>query len=683
MKKFFEYLKNPKSDFILVLIAIVLLNLVMSKAYLRLDLTAPRSFSLSASSKQVVKTLEQPLSVKVFFTKNLPAPYNSVDTYIKDLLQEYKNASNRNFSIEFFDMEKEENQKLAYGYGINQIQIQELKNNEVGFKQVWMGLAISYADRTETLEAITGTDGLEYSLTTAMSRLISTTSALAGLKGKAKLILYSTKKLSAFNISGFKNLEETVASAYKAVNAKNMDRLEFEVIDPKADDIPELAEKYGIQSLNWTSKEGDGLGAIGLVLEYDGNFRTLPVRMTRSFFGNGISGLDSLETDLTENLKSLVSKPNVIGYVTGHRELELGQGDGSAQTAANFNAIISDRYEFKELNLQDEIPSGIKCVVVNGPKEQFEDEELYKLDQFLLKGGNLVFFADSFEEIMPQGQAAYYQMPEYKKIETGLEKLFANYGLVIGVDYVMDENCYVNQDSRSGSTPLYFAPLLQKSNMDRKNPITKNLGYVIMLQNSSIDVSNAKEDKDIKTTVLARSSKNSWLLKDNVTAIPQMIRKPSDSSVMESANLAVLLEGNFKSAFTENPTKTNFGEVKFSDHHSKSVQSGKVFVIGTSKITTGQVMDESGRQPVAMFVRNTIDYMNGETDLANMRTKGLSLNTLRTKTGALVNLAKYFNQFGLVALVALSGLISLVKLNARKNSIRQRYNPNDEREIRN
>jgi len=683
MKKFFEYLKNPKSDFILVLIAIVLLNLVMSKAYLRLDLTAPRSYSLSASSKQVVKTLEQPLSVKVFFTKNLPAPYNSVDTYIKDLLQEYKNASNRNFSIEFFDMEKEENQKLAYGYGINQIQIQELKNNEVGFKQVWIGLAISYADRTETLEAITGTDGLEYSLTTAMSRLISTTSALAGLKGKAKLILYSTKKLSAFNISGFKNLEETVASAYKAVNAKNMDRLEFEVIDPKADDIPELAEKYGIQSLNWTSKEGDGLGAIGLVLEYDGNFRTLPVRMTRSFFGNGISGLDSLETDLTENLKSLVSKPNVIGYVTGHRELELGQGDGSAQTAANFNAIISDRYEFKELNLQDEIPSGIKCVVVNGPKEQFEDEELYKLDQFLLKGGNLVFFADSFEEIMPQGQAAYYQMPEYKKIETGLEKLFANYGLVIGVDYVMDENCYVNQDSRSGSTPLYFAPLLQKSNMDRKNPITKNLGYVIMLQNSSIDVSNAKEDKDIKTTVLARSSKNSWLLKDNVTAIPQMIRKPSDSSVMESANLAVLLEGNFKSAFTENPTKTNFGEVKFSDHHSKSVQSGKVFVIGTSKITTGQVMDESGRQPVAMFVRNTIDYMNGETDLANMRTKGLSLNTLRTKTGALVNLAKYFNQFGLVALVALSGLISLVKLNARKNSIRQRYNPNDEREIRN
>ncbi|MGI5070168.1 Gldg family protein [Treponema pectinovorum] len=683
MKKFIDYIKNPKSDFILALIAILLLNLVMSKAYFRLDLTSPRSYSLSESSKQIVKTLEEPLSVKVFFSKNLPAPYNSVDTYIKDLLQEYKNAANHNFSVEFFDMEKDENQKIASGYGLNQIQIQELKNNEVGFKQAWMGLTVSYADRTENIDSITSSEGLEYSLTTAMSRLISTTSALAGLKGKAKLTLYSTKKLSQFNISGFKNLEQTVSAAYKEVNKKNMDRIDFEVVDPPEQEIPQLSQRYGIQSINWTSKDGDGNAILGLVLEYDGNFRTLPVRMTRSFFGNGISGLDTLEEDLAENLKSLVSKPNVIGYVKGHRELELTQASGYEQTAATFNSIISDRYEFKELNLKQEIPSGMKCIVVNGPKDKFEDEELYRLDQFLMQGGNLVFFADSFEEILPQGQAAYYEMPQYKKTETGLEKLFSKYGLSVGSDYVMDENCYVNQDARSGSTPLYFAPLLQKSNMDRKNPITKNLGYVIMLQNSSIDVSEAIKDKDIKTTILARSSKKSWLLQDKVTAIPQMIRKPADSSAMKSENLAVLLEGKFKSAFEENPEQKTSGEVNFSNHYSKSVQNGKVFVVGTSKITTGQVMDESGKQPVAMFVRNTIDYMNGEADLANMRTKGLSLNTLRAKNEALVQFAKYFNQFGLVVLVALAGLISLLKFNARKNAIRQKYNPDDEREIKN
>ena len=67
MKNFLRYLKSPKSDFLLFIIALVLLNLVSARSFFRLDATAPKSYSLSQASKQVVKTLEQPLSVKVFF----------------------------------------------------------------------------------------------------------------------------------------------------------------------------------------------------------------------------------------------------------------------------------------------------------------------------------------------------------------------------------------------------------------------------------------------------------------------------------------------------------------------------------------------------------------------------------------------------------------------------------------
>lgn len=682
MKNFIKYLKSPKSDFLLFIIALLLANLVCSKAFFRIDLTGPKSYSLSASSKQVVRTLEEPLSVKVFFTKNLPAPYNTIDQYIRDLLVEYKGAANSNFSAEFFDMDKEENQSLARGYGISQVQIQELKNNEVGFKQVWMGLAVSYADQTEIIDGLSSADGLEYTLTTTMSRLISTTSALAGLKGKAKLTLYETKRLADFNINGFSSIDSAVSSAYQAVNKNNMDRIEFETIEPSASEIPALVEKYGIQSLTWSDKGDTGTGALGLVLEYNEEFRLLPLKMARSFFGNVISGLDSLEDDIESSLKSLVSRPDEIGYVTGHRELDYtdSQSQGSA---AVLNSIISDRYSFHDINLkEDEIPSGIKTVVINGAKDKFEDSELYKLDQFLLKGGSLVIFDDQFEEVMPQGQMAYYQMPQYNKIDNGLDKLLSKYGISLGADYVMDENCYINQNQRTGSTPLYFAPILQKPNMDRKSPITRNLGYVIMLQNSSVDVSEAQENKDEKVTVLAKSSKNSWLMKDSVSAIPQMIRKPSDKSVMKSENLAVLIEGRFESAFDKNPAEGEAGDVKFSDHYSKSIQNGKIFVTGSSKITTSQVMDDSGRQPISMFVRNVIDYMNGDSDLCEMRTKGLSLNTLKTKTGVSANVAKYFNEFGLVALVVLAGLITLLKITAKKKSIHERYNPDDSREIR-
>ena len=159
--KFISWIKSPSSDVFLFLVALVLLNLVASKAFFRLDITQPRSYSLSQSSIQSVQHLEEPLSVKVFFSKNLQAPYSSVEQYVKDILVEYKNKASSNFSYEYFDVEKPENQKLAKSYGLNQIQIREIKNNEVGFKNVFMGIVLTYADQIELLDAIESSDGLE------------------------------------------------------------------------------------------------------------------------------------------------------------------------------------------------------------------------------------------------------------------------------------------------------------------------------------------------------------------------------------------------------------------------------------------------------------------------------------------------------------------------------------------
>ncbi|MDE7139472.1 MAG: ABC transporter, partial [Treponemataceae bacterium] len=116
-----------------------------------------------------------------------------------------------------------------------------------------------------------------------------------------------------------------------------------------------------------------------------------------------------------------------------------------------------------------------------------------------------------------------------------------------------------------------------------------------------------------------------------------------------------------------------------SDHLDKSIQSGKIFAVGSSKLTRPQLL-VNDEQPVSIFVRNAVDYMNGEADLCAMRTKGLSLNTLRTKTGKAVSAAKYTNTYGLVVLVAVIGLIVWQRRNARRKKIRMTYNPHDSRE---
>ena len=91
--------------FALWLAVVVLVNLagVFIFKSIRIDLTRGGAFSLSKVSKKVVRDLKEPLYVNVFFTKNLPAPHNDTERFIRDLLTEYSLSGNRHFKLEFYD----------------------------------------------------------------------------------------------------------------------------------------------------------------------------------------------------------------------------------------------------------------------------------------------------------------------------------------------------------------------------------------------------------------------------------------------------------------------------------------------------------------------------------------------------------------------------------------------------
>lgn len=690
MKNFLKWLKNPASDFALFVIVLILANLVSNKAFLRLDLTKNKTYSLSSVSKQSVKTLEEPLSIKAFFTSNLPSPYNTVEQYVRDLLVEYKGASNGKFSYEFYDMDSAENQEMAQKYNLRQLQIQEIKNNEVGFKQAWMGLVLLYADRIETIDQISSSDGLEYKLTTRIANMVSTTNALAGLNGKVKLTLYTTSNLSALGIDTAK-LEKVVKDAYSNVNERNMNRIDFESVEPSNDEIDYLISTYGVQGLNWSTRSGEKYrGVLGLVLEGNDSAKAVPIGVERGLFGYDVAGLDELEDSVQDTLKSLVSKVQEIGYVTGHGELDLSD---SQTGAALFDGIIKDSYSFKEIDLsKDAIPAGISTLVINGAKSEFSDEELYKIDQFVMRGGNLALFIDPFFEVQNNSQQNYFfNQPTYEPIETGLEKLLNSYGAKIEKGYVFDKNCYTTTQQGMGKLDLNWVPMLQRNNLNQQNVISKNLGYVLFVQSGAIDISEAENNENVKASVLAHSSNESWLKSEGIILNPNMIVAP-ESDEMSSYNLAVLLEGSFTSAYAAEgglAKKANSDEEKSEESIDlstteflrKSAQKGKIFIAATSTITTPQLIDENGTQPIAIFVRNAIDYLNGAADLCTMRTKGLSsLNTLNARNGAAVALAKLFNQYVLVLLVAIVGLIAWSKRVAHKKAIRAKFNPNDTRE---
>ena len=687
MKKILQWLKSPKSDFILFIIFLVLINLAGHKAFVRFDLTAPKSYSLSKASKTVVKNLESPLSVRVFFSDNLPSTYTNVSQYVKDILTEYKGAANKNFSVSYMDMSKPENETLARDLGIQQVQIQEIKNNEVGFKQVYMGVAVTYGDSIEILNPVQTSDGFELNLTTKISKMISMADTLAGLAkdDKVTLTLYISDVLMALGISGAEEAEVIVREAFNSVNKKNLGRLEFNVVNPKSTDPADadaLSMKYGIQTIAYMDSGVQKKGVLGLVLEHGDESYALPLEVQRSFFGFAIAGLDDLENTISEGLQSLFSNTKSIGYITGHGEVSLEAED----QAANFEKLLSGMYQLESIDLNSEnIPAGMNTIIINGPKIDFTEEELYKVDQFLLRGGDVILLLDG---VVDDGSNQSYGIGRYVPNESNLERLLTKYGIERSKNMVMDKNCITDYNAQFGQLDYWWVPTLHKKQLAKKNVITNNLGYVYMLQCGSLDPSAAKENKNLKVTEIAKSSDEAWALETGITLHPLYLDPPSDPSSFGQYTLAVLLEGKFDSAFDEAPASENTAEESGDDNAlvtskyiKSSVMPGKLFVAGTSAITTRQVIDEEGTSPVSIFLMNVIDYMSGNEEFCTMRTKSLSVNNLTIKSKAGANFWKLFNSFGIALFVVLAGLLVWRSRSARRRAINKKYNPDDTRTI--
>ena len=687
MKKILKWLKGPKSDFILFVIFLVLLNLVGYRAFVRFDLTAPKSYSLSKASKTVVKNLETPLSVRVFFSDGLPSTYSNVYQYVKDILVEYKGAANKNFSVSYMDMSKAENEELARDLGIQQVQIQEIKNNEVGLKQVYMGLAIAYGDDIEIMNPVQTSDGFELEFTTRVSKMISMADALSGLakNEKLSLTLYLSDDLKKLGISGTDEADQIIRDAYNVVNRQNFDRIDYKVVSPDAAEADALAAKYGLQTISYSDRGLQKKAVIGLVLEYGEKFYALPLEIQRSLFGYVVGGLEDVETSLNDGLHNLFSNAKALGYITGHGEVD----HTSADYAANFEKLISNNYELKDIDLNSaDIPAGMNAIIINGPKQDFTEEELYKIDQFLLRGGNVMIFIDG---TVDDGKNQMYGLGHFITNNNNLDRLLAKYGIEHKKNMIMDKNCITSQNAQYGELHYWWVPTLHKKQLAKKHVITNNLGYVYLLQSSSLDPADALENKNLKVTELAKSSEEAWALEDDITLHPLYLEPPTDASQFTQYDLALLLEGKFDSAFDEAPegiTKAAASEgqndenaLVTSNFVKASVMPGKLFVAGSSEITTRQVIDENGSSPVSMFLMNVVDYMNGNEELCTMRTKSLSVNNLTIKSKAGVNIWKYLNSFGLAVIVVICGLIVLRLRSARRRSINKKYNPDDSRTI--
>lgn len=158
----------------LLLGILLVLNLISTQLFTRLDLTEGKIYSLSKASRQLVRNLDDRLVTKAYFSKDLPAPYNSNARYLRDQLEEYKAYSNGKFTFEFVDPGSDSLlEKQAQSFQIPPVQVNAVEKDKIEVKKVYMGLVFIYEDKHETMPLIQSTAGLEYDISSTIKRLTS------------------------------------------------------------------------------------------------------------------------------------------------------------------------------------------------------------------------------------------------------------------------------------------------------------------------------------------------------------------------------------------------------------------------------------------------------------------------------------------------------------------------------
>lgn len=99
--------------FVLALAIIIFINIISSYYFSRLDLTADKRFSLSESTLNKVKSLDDIVFVKVYLDGDLPADFKLLRNSTKEMLDEFR-AYNKNIQYDFINPSENEDKKERY-----------------------------------------------------------------------------------------------------------------------------------------------------------------------------------------------------------------------------------------------------------------------------------------------------------------------------------------------------------------------------------------------------------------------------------------------------------------------------------------------------------------------------------------------------------------------------------------
>jgi len=298
------------------------------------------------------------------------------------------------------------------------------------------------------------------------------------------------------------------------------------------------------------------------------------------------------------------------------------------------------------------LDSTIDLVILAGPKTPMTLQNQFKLDQYVMNGGKIIWLIDKFPVSLDSINKYKFYVPE--DIATGLDDMLFNYGVRIMPDLIVDLECssipqVVGMSGDKPQTKLFPWVYHMAAASEIQHPVVKNIDRVNLFFPSTIDT--VKTEGNVKKTMLLKSSKYSRSQLSPVRLSFEILKVAPDPSKFNDGNrpVAYLLEGEFESFF-KNRLTPEFQSmldrigVKFKDKSIPAKQiviSDSDFAKNLINTTTGDTEDIGYNKWERRFYKgnkdfilNAVEYMLDENNILESRSKEIKLrllDTVRTK----------------------------------------------------
>lgn len=161
-------------------------NLLFSGLPLRLDLSANKIYTLSSSSKKIVKNLKKKAEISLFISSDLPLQLAPLKTDIINLVNEYDRLGGSNVTVTVKDPKKDATaKKVADSFGIPELPFSQIEQDKYAISNGYLGMAITYDKKNAVIPQAVNPSSLEYDITAGIYKLTQEKSVSVGIIGDA------------------------------------------------------------------------------------------------------------------------------------------------------------------------------------------------------------------------------------------------------------------------------------------------------------------------------------------------------------------------------------------------------------------------------------------------------------------------------------------------------------------